>query len=323
MLRKTHSLKLTVYSPTLKIISEVKPLKNQLALKTKKQILASQIALKRSENNERQLTLELSQLFQKIETQVQELLTEYGDTKILLQGQVQVILSPIKANHEEYYNTIKKYVLREFDLGTQEGDRLVELHNPEVIAEAVVNEIRRNNLFGTLEYTEERLLNKTFTASQQTIDRVDENINHIITEGYKSGKGIDHVGREINKRFSQLRDWESRRIARTEIHNAHQEGIMKSYETLGVEYTEWVSAHDHRVRGHRKTDRANHIIMDGEIIPFGGTYSNGLKYPGDTTGKIEEWINCRCSNAPFVMPAGKMAPPGLTNFKEKDLIRLS
>ena len=283
-------------------------------------ILASKIALKRSENNEHQLTLELAQYFKTIEDEIQRLLTEYGTSTTLLQGQLKLILSPIKASHEEYYEIIKKYVLREYDLGIQEGERLVKLTNPEIVVAEVMNEIRIKNLFGTLQYSEEKLLNETFTASQTTINRIDENINQIITDGYKSGKGINHVGRQIQERFNQLSDWESKRIARTEIHTAHNQGIMNSYETLGVEYTQWISAHDNRVRGHKKTDRANHIIMDGEIIPFGGTYSNGLKYPGDKSGKIEEWINCRCANAPFVMPAGMMAPPGMSSFKESDLI---
>ena len=301
-------------------------------MKAKQLILASQIALKRSEKNEDKLRRELSNYFKDIETQVQSLLQEYGQSTTLLQGQLNIILSPIKASHTEYYEIIKKHILKEYELGTREGDRLVELHNPEVIVSEIVNEIRRNNLFGTLQYTEERLLTKTFTASQRTLDRVDKNINQILTDGYKSGYGIDHVSREINKRFEQLRTWESTRIARTEIHGAHNEGIMKSYETLGVEYTQWVAHIDKRTRpshgGRAKGKKGlslgvSHGSVNGEIIPFGGTYSNGLAYPGDTSGPIEEWINCRCSNAPFVMPKGKMAPPGMSQFRETDLISLT
>ena len=275
--------------------------------------------MKRSKNNEKQLTLELAQLFKEIDDQIQELLQEYGTSETLLQGQITIILSPIKASHEEYYNIIKEHVLKEFEMGTAEGDRLVELNNPKMVQE-VINEIRRKNLFGTLEYTEQKLLNETFTASERTLARVNENINKILTEGYQSGEGIEKVSQSITKRFQQLETWEARRIARTEIHTAHNQGIMRSYETLDVEYTQWVSAHDSRVRGHRKTDKANHIIMDGEIIPFGGTYSNGLKYPGDKSGKIEEWINCRCSHAPFVVPSGHIVPPGRSHFEESDLI---
>ena len=278
-------------------------------------ILASKIALKRSENNEQKLRKELAKYFQKIEKEVQQLLKEYGHTEHLLQGQLSIILSPIKASHGEYYDIIAKHILREYDLGTQEGDRLTFLNNP-LLTTAVMNEIRRNNLFGTLKYTEDRLLNRSFIASESTIARVDESINEIITDGYKSGKGIDYVSQQVQTRFEQLQTWEATRIARTEIHNAHNEGIMKSYETLGVEYTQWIAANDDRVRD-------SHAEIDGEIIPFGGTYSNGLAYPGDTSGDIEEWINCRCSNAPYVMPQGMMAPPGMAQFREDDLIPIS
>ena len=258
---------------------------------------------------------ELAQYFNRIEKEIQNLLQEYGNTEVLLQGQLSIILSPIKASHEEYYDIIAKHILREYDLGTAEGDRLVSIHNPSLTG-AIMNEIRRTNLFGTLEYTEERLLNKSFMASEATLARVDESINEIITDGYKSGKGIDYVSQQIQTRFQQLKTWESTRIARTEIHNAHNEGIMKSYETLGVEYTQWICRIDGR-------QRDSHEEINGEIIPFGGTYSNGLAYPGDTSGPIEEWINCRCSNAPYVMPSGMMAPPGMAQFREEDLIPIN
>jgi hypothetical protein len=98
---------------------------------------------------------------------------------------------------------------------------------------------------------------------------------------------------------------------------------MKSYEEMNVNYTQWVAAHDNRVRlSHRASFSKNGIHgtgVDGEIIPMGGQYSNGLQYPGDTSGPIEEWINCRCSNAPFVIPYGYMAP-SFSPFREDDLI---
>ena len=292
-------------------------------------ILASQIALKRTQNNEEKLRRELTGYFTEIEEEVTRLLQEYGTNEILLQGQLNIILSPIKASQEEYYNIIKKHILQEYEAGVREGDRLVQLHNPEIIVAEVINEIRRKNLFGTLQYTEDRLLNKTFIASQRTLERVDENINKIITDGYRSGKGMEHVGRQINERFQQLKTWEARRIARTEIHGAHNEGVMKSYETLGVEYTQWVAhidkrtrpSHGGRAKGKKALFGVSHESVNGEIIPFGETYSNGLAYPGDTSGPIEEWINCRCSNAPFVMPAGMMAPP-YSPFREEDLIQI-
>jgi hypothetical protein len=40
------------------------------------------------------------------------------------------------------------------------------------------------------------------------------------------------------------------------------------------------------------------------------------------SGPIEEWINCRCSNAPFVIPYGYMAP-SFSPFREEDLVDIS
>ena len=168
-------------------------------------------------------------------------------------------------------------------------------------------------MFGTIRWTEEDLLKKVFTASQRTLAKVTSDLNQIITEGYTSGKGINVVANMLTRRFDQLETWEARRIARTEIHNSHNTGVMRIYNEVGVEYTQWIAANDDRVRD-------SHEEINGEIIPMGATYSNGLEYPGDTNGPIEEWINCRCSNAPYVIPYGYMAPP-FSPFREDDLIQ--
>ena len=91
-------------------------------------ILASQIALKRTQNNEEKLRRELTGYFTEIEEEVTRLLQEYGTNEILLQGQLNIILSPIKASQEEYYNIIKKHILQEYEAGVREGDRLVRQH---------------------------------------------------------------------------------------------------------------------------------------------------------------------------------------------------
>ena len=287
----------------------------------KKQVLASQIALKRSANNERQLQQSLSQLFKKLSKEVLGNLEEYWSEYQLLQGQITLMVKPIEEAQEEYYHILERYIRREYKLGNQEAQRLVDLAMTKQANKSIFDKLRkavnikatRYNLFGTLEEAEEELLTKTFIASQRTIARVATDINQIITTGYTSGKGINVVAQMLQTRFNQLETWEAKRIARTEIHNAHNNAVMKTYETLNVEYTQWIAADDDRTR-------ESHIEVDREIIRIGDTYSNGLAYPGDTSGPIEEWINCRCSNAPYVMPYGMMAPPGMQQFREEDLI---
>jgi SPP1 gp7 family putative phage head morphogenesis protein len=264
----------------------------------------------------------LARFFKIIEEAIQRNLQEYWSDTMLLQGQVDLILKPLIDGEDAYYQILEQYIKREYKLGIGEAKRLVELINNRVAHKSIFDKLRkkvnikatRNNLFGTLDDAEEELLQRTFIASKRTLARVTSDINQLLTTGYTEGKGINVVAATITRRFNQLETWEAKRIARTEIHNAHNNAVMKTYEALDVEYTQWIAADDDRTR-------ESHAEIDREIIRLGDTYSNGLAYPGDTSGDIEEWINCRCSNAPFVMPYGYTAPPQM-QFFEEDLIPL-
>lgn len=300
----------------------------------KKQILASKISHVRSLNLEKALEYDLNSFFKSLKEKVIHELKEYwpDNEGVLLQGQLDLILAPIFESQQEYYNILREYNIKEYDSGYKQGRRLVNLaRKPLSSFKSESNTIKVNKLanlkvdkdelFGTNDWTQQKLLDQSFTASENTMNRVDSDINKIISDGYKSGHGINKVAANIENRFQQLQTWESKRIARTEIHNAHQMGIMNIYQEMDVQYTQWTSAHDSRVRGHKPKDKANHVKMDGEIIPLGGTYSNGLQYPGDTKGPIHEWINCRCGNVPYIIPDGYIAPPGMAQFREKDLVQ--
>ena len=286
-------------------------------------ILASQLSNARSRNNERQLERELRKFFDRLGDKVQKNLEEYY-TDNLLVGQAELITEPIREAQAEYYHILQKYDKREYKLGQAEAQRLVRLTRNGYSFKAVKPRLKLNkrySLFGTLRGAEEDLFERIFIASQATMARVEQSIMNILLDGYKSGKGINYVANELTRRFDQLTTWESKRIARTEIHNSHNTAVHDSYNEMGIEYTMWITAHDDRVRGLKETDTADHVELDGEIIRLGDTYSNGLKYPGDTDGPIEEWINCRCSNAPYVIPYGYTAPP-MEQFTENDLIKI-
>ena len=293
------------------------------ALKAKKQILRSQISNARSRNNERQLERELQRFFDRLGKQVQSNLEEYWSDH-LLQGQVDLITKPVMEAQAEYYLILQKYDKREYQLGIREAERLVKLSNKPMAEKAIIPRLRRTrDLFATLRGAEEDLLERVFVASQATLARVDTSIKTLLTEGYQSGKGINYVANLLTKRFDQLTTWESKRIARTEIHNSHNTAVMDTYNEIGVEYTMWISAGDDGRTRETHLGPADGVPdgVDGEIIPMGGTYSNGLAFPGDTSGPIEEWINCRCSNAPYVIPYGYTAPP-FSPFREEDLIKI-
>lgn len=288
----------------------------------KKKLLIAQLNKAISNNNEKQLERAVSQYFRELKTEVLDNLEEYWSEYQLLQGHINLIIKPVEDSHEQYYSILEKHDRKEYRLGQDEAKRLIKLVNDNTALKArwplrlKRTPNRENPFFKTLRWAEDDLLNKVFIASQNTLARVTGQLNQIITDGYRSGKGINVVASMLTKRFDQLATWEAKRIARTEIHNSHNQGVMNIYDEIGVEYTQWIAASDDRVR-------ESHEEINGEIIRLGDQYSNGLEYPGDTNGPIEEWINCRCSNAPFVMPYGYTAPPGKAQFREDDLVKLN
>lgn len=82
------------------------------------------------------------------------------------------------------------------------------------------------------------------------------------------------------------------RNARTMTTSAQNGGRQQSYEDLasnGVEVQkQWIATLDSRTRD-------SHRELDGEIVDYKDTFSNGLEYPGDRAGDPAEVYNCRCT----------------------------
>ena len=72
-------------------------------------------------------------------------------------------------------------------------------------------------------------------------------------------------------------------IARTEATAASNEGTIQGYKQSGVKAKEWIATMDERTRD-------AHAELNGEIVPIGKEFPNGLQYPSEP--------NCRCVVAP-------------------------
>jgi len=169
------------------------------------------------------------------------------------------------------------------------------------------------SLFGTIAEAEKNLGTYSFQASESTMNRISGDINQILQEGYEGGKGYKAVEEQLIKKFEGLEGWEANRIARTEIHNAHQSSIYQQYLSEGCEYKKWKTAADERVRS---THSDLHDMITAIDVPF----SNGCMYPGDSSGPLSEFINCRCMEVPYYLPPNTMVPEGLEQFTEDQLI---
>ena len=156
------------------------------------------------------------------------------------------------------------------------------------------------------------LFNRTFTASKTTLKRMTGDVYSALEPALYQGLTNAQAAKLIEGEFKNIRKTELQRIARTELHNAQGYGANETIRQ-SLDYKQWWTADDGDVRD-------LHIELHGEITRSDGVFSNGLKHPGDTGGDAEEIVNCRCRVIPFIMPAGKMAPPGMDTFLEGDLI---
>lgn len=163
----------------------------------------------------------------------------------------------------------------------------------------------------------EYMSTNVFTATESTLSRVTQDIYDIIIESYaEQGEGINKVTELIQEKFSELSEYEAERIARTETLKAQSSATHnRLVSNPNVEYIQWVATDDERVRD-------SHAEVDGEITFADGTgiFSNGLRYPGDTNGDIEEWINCRCDEVAYIPEAGYIPPDGATSWTEDEMV---
>lgn len=162
---------------------------------------------------------------------------------------------------------------------------------------------------------------KIFEASERTMSRLVGNVMDNLRESYEQGYGYDKAAQELKDVFVDMETYELERVARTEIASSENLGMYETEKELGVDYHQWKTARDSRVRGNDPKDTADHTILEGQIVRVGEPFSNGLLYPVDRSGDIEEWIQCRCVAMIYLMPEGYSAPD-MPYFYEEDLIRV-
>jgi len=155
-----------------------------------------------------------------------------------------------------------------------------------------------------------------FEASSRTLERMTGDVMEVLAQGYEGGLGIDDIADTLHGTFENMQDYETTRIARTEVNSMQNEGAEITEQELGVEFHQWWTGDDERVRD---GPNADHVEMHGQIVRVGDYFSNGLERPGDKSGDISEWINCRCRLVPFIMPQGKRPPANRSYFYERDL----
>lgn len=134
-----------------------------------------------------------------------------------------------------------------------------------------------------------------FAASRRTMDKMTKDISGVLDNALGSSMTPQELAQELEEYFVDMKQGELLRIAQTELASAQNLAQYKELQAVGIEYHQWITVDDDKVR-------SSHMELHGEIVKVGEPFSNGLRYPGDKSGPIEEWINCRCIAVPWIPP---------------------
>ncbi len=161
----------------------------------------------------------------------------------------------------------------------------------------------------------QRLREQGKLTSDKMLNRMQSKVAKIIEAAQTEGTGVQGITKDLSKIFKKLSDSEIKTIARNEMNLANALKNQQTFTDSGVQFHEWSALLD-------DVTRESHEDLDGEIVRIGDSFSNGLRFPQDRNGPIEEWINCRCDALPFIPPRGMFPPPGQEQFREDDLIKV-
>lgn len=230
-----------------------------------------------------------------------------------------LLVTPIINDYSQlYHRLIYVYNIKAYAIGLVNAEMIVDTYrgNISVKTERILTESitdDSNTLFKVSPDVKTKIKNNTYLSSSRTLGDISDDLNTTLLQGYNEGKGNRDIATDITKKIDNMSTSRAERIAVTEINSAQNQATIDQYQDLGVEYIEWSSARDNRVR-------PDHQERDGEIIPLGATFGNGLNYPGDRNhGSAKDWVWCRCTTLPFIMPIDKVAPSH-TPFRETELI---
>lgn len=125
-------------------------------------------------------------------------------------------------------------------------------------------------------------------------DTTFKQLKESLFEGLMNGESETKLAERVNEVMTLAKRQRAQTIARTETFSVINESHIETYKVNGIEWKEWLTAGDERVRD-------AHMAADGQIVridqPFvvGGDY---LMFPGDPHGSASNIINCRCVSLP-------------------------
>ena len=131
--------------------------------------------------------------------------------------------------------------------------------------------------------------NKVFRFAYEVNNTTLNKLRNTLIEALENGESIKKIAERVEEIFGFAEDYRNEMIARTEIISATNYGAYEAIQQSGLVTKKiWIATIDERTRD-------THEAIDGEVVEFEEEFSNGLQFPGDPDGELDEIINCRCT----------------------------
>lgn len=143
------------------------------------------------------------------------------------------------------------------------------------------------NLTGReLEYLERRADTRASALVERLVSGVEETLRE--SGDFKDPESFTNI---IDQAFSEYQEvytpWRAAEHSHQTQNWAQQEAAYKvRSQTGGQVLKTWVTTSG--------DPRSDHAQLDGETVALDEEFSNGLAYPGDSSGAPEEFVNCQC-----------------------------
>lgn len=275
--------------------------------KETEQFLSWWYMVKAQQTPEERLTKKLSDLMAGLEKQVIARLLE--NKGAVAGSDLKKIVKPLTDSLETFSNQI-----------VSEAEPIAELGRKQVMDTLLQSKAITVGYKPFSTPVKERLIAHLFEASELTMERIVGDVMANITNSYNEGLGIDDAANRLQEVFVDLKGYEAKRIARTEINGAQQWGAEQTVEQY-ASYKQWIASEDERVRGDpngeypAEAGEPSHYHMHGQVVKTDEDFTmmdgfgmpiGPINYPGDRAAPIAWWINDRCRVAPYIPAKGEV-----------------
>ena len=114
-------------------------------------------------------------------------------------------------------------------------------------------------------------------------------LQEAISAADEAGKSIDDIAADVAEAYVAAETWKD--VTSRQVVGAMNAAQNIAAASAGAVKKRWLATDDERTR-------PTHREAEGQVVDMGDKFSVGegeLLFPGDVTGPVGEWINCRCT----------------------------